>query len=269
MSTRTEMTSGAFAWRRVHSLMGLWLVIFIIEHLIVNSQAALWIGDDGIGFVRLVNLLEAIPFLPVVESLVIGVPILVHGYWGVKRALEARSNSFKTDGSEPELKYGRSRAFTWQRLTSWILLVGIVAHVIQMRFVQQPEKIHDGFETRYAVEVTDDEGMQHLADRIDVKLLYKDDGLVRVIAKSPGKAMLMMVRDTFKSPLMCVLYTIFVLAATFHAFNGLWTAFITWGVMLSYSSQRKMLPVCWLLMAVLTFLGLAAIWGSYWLNLRS
>jgi succinate dehydrogenase / fumarate reductase cytochrome b subunit len=48
--------------------MGVWLVIFLFEHMIVNSQAALWIGDDGIGFVRLVNILEAIPFLPIVES---------------------------------------------------------------------------------------------------------------------------------------------------------------------------------------------------------
>ncbi len=50
--------SREFIGRRVHSLMGLWLVVFLTEHLIVNSQAALWIGDDGHGFVLLVNFLD-------------------------------------------------------------------------------------------------------------------------------------------------------------------------------------------------------------------
>ena len=68
---------------------------------------------------------------------------------------------------------------------------------------------------------------------------------------------------------MAVLYTIFVLAAAFHAFNGLWTSLITWGAMLSYQSQRAMIPICWLGVGLLAFLGLAAIWGSYWINLRT
>lgn len=269
MSASTEMTSGAFAWRRIHSLMGVWLVIFLIEHLIVNSQAALWIGDDGIGFVRLVNILEAIPFLPIFEIILLGIPILLHGYWGIKRALEAKSNSFKSGGNQPQLKYGRSKAFTWQRLTSWVLLIGIVGHVVQMRFVQMPEKIDDGFQAKYMVEVTDDPGLQSVAERVGVKLLYKNNTSIQVVAKTPGKAMLMMMRNTFKSPLMCVLYTVFVLSASFHAFNGIWTAMITWGVMLSARSQKRMLPISWLGVFLLAFLGIASIWGSYWLNLRN
>jgi succinate dehydrogenase / fumarate reductase cytochrome b subunit len=75
-----------------------------------------------------------------------------------------------------------------------------------------------------------------------------------------------MVRETFKSPLYAVLYTLFLLAAAFHAFNGFWTFLITWGVILSYRSQRAMIPVCMIGAAVLACLGLAAIWGSYWLN---
>jgi succinate dehydrogenase / fumarate reductase cytochrome b subunit len=82
-------------------------------------------------------------------------------------------------------------------------------------------------------------------------------------APSPGKAILLMVRNTFKSPLMAVLYTIFLLAATFHAFNGFWTFLIAWGAILSYRSQRSMIPVCLLAAGILSLLGLAAIWGSY------
>lgn len=34
----------AFIWRRAHSLTGLWLVLFLIEHLLTNSQAALFLA---------------------------------------------------------------------------------------------------------------------------------------------------------------------------------------------------------------------------------
>ena len=165
------------------------------------------------------------------------------------------------------MKYGRSRAYTWQRLTSWILLIGIIGHVVQMRFLQQPRKIHDGFQAEYVVTLTEDPGLKSIADRVGVKLLYKER--IEAVAPTPGKAMLMMVRETFKSLWMCVLYSIFVIAAAFHALNGFWTSLITWGAMLSYRSQKAVLPICWFGMAVLAFLGLAAIWGSYWVNLRA
>lgn len=268
MTTRTELISSTFLWRRVHSLMGLWLVLYLIIHLVVNSQATLWLGDDGIGFVRLSNSLEELPFLQVIEILLIGIPLLIHGYWGVKRALSARTNQGRSDGSSPSMPYERNRAFTWQRLTSWILLVGIIGHVVQMRFVDMPKKVHVEGEIRYVVKLSDDPGLVTLAERINVDLVKEGD-LVIAKARTPGKAMLLMVRDTFKSPLMCGLYSIFVLAAAFHAFNGFWTSLITWGAMLSARSQKAVLPICWLGVGLLAFLGLAAVWGSYWINLRN
>lgn len=268
MSIKTETVSGEFAWRRIHSLMGLWLVIFLFEHLTVNSQATLWLGDDGIGFVRLVNFLEALPFLQVIEILLIGVPFLLHMVWGVKRALTAKVNVRKTDGSAPSLSYSRNHAFRWQRLTSWILLFGVAAHVVQMRFVLIPKEISQDGKTLYVVTVSEDPGLASIAKRLDVELETKED-TVLAKAKTPGKAMLFTVRNTFKSPTYCALYTIFVLAAAFHAMNGFWTSMITWGVLLSYRSQKAFLPFCWAASLLLGFLGLAAIWGSYWLNLRN
>jgi len=261
MATRAELISSPFVWRRVHSLMGLWLVLYLIEHLIVNSQAALWLGDDGNKFVRLVNSLESLPYLHVIEIVFIGIPLLLHGYWGVRRSLTAKTNGSRSDGTSPSLPYGRNRAFTWQRLSSWILLFGILAHVIQMRFVQMPQEIQVGNETRYAVHLKDDPKLASLASRFNVSLVQEGNRMTAT-ASSPGKVILLMVRETFKNPLMCALYTLFVLAAAFHAFNGLWTSFITWGVMLSYRSQRTMLPICWAGVALLIFLGLAAIWGG-------
>ena len=321
MTTNTNIAniSSTFIWRRVHSLMGLWLVVYLFQHLIINSQAALWIGDDGAGFIKCVNILESLPFLQVIEWLLIGVPLIIHGIWGVKRALEPKLNSFGGSGKKPHLTYGRNRAFTWQRLSSWILLFGIIGHVVQMRFLEYPMKVEIGNQVRYLNRISFDEGLSTLAPRLHVTLYTPEQiagmkeemankrnslpeeglglkkgqeledvqiaeqqyhwvgklasfrlGKSDVIAEAsmPGTAMLLMVRDQFKSPLMAILYTIFVLAAAFHAFNGFWTSMITWGVMLSYRSQKAMNPVSAVGIFTLAFLGLAAIWGTYWINLR-
>lgn len=282
--------SSTFIWRRVHSLMGFWLVIYLIEHLITNSQATLWIGDDGVGFVRLVNILESLPYLQVIEWLLIGIPLLVHGIWGVKRALSARFNAYNFGGDKPSLPYSRNQAYTWQRLSSWILLFGIIFHVIDMRLLNQPRKVLIDNEIRYFNVIGFDEGLTTLAPRLHTTLYFPEQiaeltsetkwvqqlksfqlGAGEVVAQSvnPGTAMLLMVRNEFKSPFLSVLYTIFVLAASFHAFNGFWTFLITWGAILSYRSQKGMLPISAFGVLLLSFLGLAAIWGSYWINLRN
>lgn len=321
---QVENISSTFIWRRIHSLMGLWLIIYLFEHLIVNSQAALWIGDDGAAFIRFVNFLEGLPFLQVIEWLLIGIPLLIHGIWGIKRALEPKLNFDGLGKKSPRLSYGRNHAFAWQRYTSWILLVGIIAHVVQMRFLGYPEKVEIDNQVRYLNKISFDEGLYTLAPRLHVTLyscamisamkeqmiqgsensiLLKPEenyseqqekginqiqktaqeqkwiqklssfqlGKNEVIAEAstPGTTMLLMVRDHFKSPLMAVLYTIFVLSAAFHAFNGFWTALITWGATLSYRSQKTMIPISAFGICILAFLGLAAIWGSYLINLRN
>jgi succinate dehydrogenase / fumarate reductase cytochrome b subunit len=92
----------------------------------------------------------------------------------------------------------------------------------------------------------------------------------QVIAATPdfGTATLLTVRDTFKQPIYIALYTIFVLAACFHAFNGFWTFLISWGWVLKMAAQRAWVGVSVVLMLVMMFFGLAAIWGTYWFNLR-
>lgn len=249
--------------------MGFWLVIYITQHLIINSQATLWLGADGIGFIRCVNLLESLPYLQVIETMLIGFPLLFHTVWGIQRALQPKYNSGKSNYTTSSLPFGRNKAFTWQRLSSWILLVGILGHVVQMRFLNYPEEIKQENHTFYQVEITQDPGLITLAERLDVTLCNLDKTHMIATAPSPGAAMLLMVRDTFKSPLMMVLYTIFVLAAAFHACNGLWTFLITWGLILSYRAQKSLIPFSVLGTALLAFLGLTAIWGSYLINLRN
>lgn len=329
----------AFVWRRIHSLMGLWIVLFLMEHLLTNSQAALFLGENGKGFVEMVNMIHNFPYLPVIEIVLLGVPILVHMVWGIRYLFTSKSNSLVSDGSRPVLKYGRNRAYTWQRITSWILLVGLIGHVAKFRFLDYPTSVQQGESTAYFVRLNMDDGLYTVASRLGVTLydqasiamqekefnqrkdemalleaagtLRKEklnfvDGVVpstyshqkeiildaaqnyqkkedwlaalmkfhlnedQVVAETTsfGTASLLNVRDTFKSPIYVGLYTIFVLAACFHAFNGFWTFLITWGLILKRSAQKSMVVFSIVLMSILIFLGLAAVWGTFWLNLR-
>lgn len=305
--TASFLVPKAFIWRRLHSLTGLFLALYLFEHLLVNSQAALWFGEGGSGFVHSVNSIQDLPYLRLIEIFLLGVPILIHMWWGVVRLQTSASNSWRTDGTLPSLPdYPRNQAYTWQRITSWILLIAIIAHIAHMRFYEYPASAEVGSEKSYMVRLNVDSGLATLAPRLDFKLLDRPEiaklrlaapspgdtplarqehaqqmnwlkavekrplkeGQVIAVAKSFGTAELLMVRETFKMPLMLALYTLFVLSACFHGYNGLWTFMITWGVTLTERSQQLMRHMTTALMCLVAFMGLAAIWGTYWINLK-
>ncbi len=272
-----------FILRRLHSLLGIWLVLYLCEHLLVNSQMALFFDDDGKGFISMVNKIHALPYLPAIELLFLGVPFLIHGVWGVIYLQTAKFNSRHTNGSQPALpQYKRNHAYTWQRITSWILLIGIAAHVIHMRFVEYPSIVYQEGKKSYLVPVRYDKGLSTITQRLHSTLytskrLQQQDmtwaaahikplkeGEVLIQTPNAGTAFLFILRDTFKSPTMVILYSLLVVATCYHAFNGMWTALITWGVTLTRRSQRTMRHFTTCLMIVVMGLGLMAAWGSYW-----
>jgi succinate dehydrogenase / fumarate reductase cytochrome b subunit len=283
MDESTPVLPKAFKRRRMHSLMGLWLVIFLIEHLITNSQAALYVGNDGAGFIQMVNFLHSVPYLQFVEVGLLGIPILYHAWWGVQYLREGRSNSWPGNGASPVQSYARNHRYTWQRITSWILLVAVALHVVQMRFIDFPVEGHQNGKTVHMVRVTRDDGLVSVARRVGAtvyeaevfargmtsegKLWELNEDEVIVASEQFGVAVLMSVRDTFKSPLMMGLYTVFVLAAAYHALNGLWTFMITWGITLTKRSQALMSCASIGMFILLAFLGLASVFGTYYLNL--
>lgn len=333
MTAKLETLPQAFIWRRLHSLTGLWFVLFLMEHLLTNSQAALLFGESGKGFVHMVNTIHNLPYLQVIELTFLGIPFAIHMIWGVKYLLTGKFIHSKSDGTKPALNYGRNRAYTWQRITSWILLVLLIVHVVKFRFVEYPHVINLGSTPTYFVKVQMDPGLYTLTARLDAKMYdmraieqmrremrafhsevalsqaakeiyqkedsnkysqqdaiilqssqsYKErqnltEALIseklrhnQVIVSSDnfGTASLFVVRNTFKSPFWVGLYTIFVLSACFHAFNGLWTSMITWGWVIKVSAQRGALRFAIGLMILVTFLGLAAVWGTYFINLKT
>ncbi|MCB1110804.1 MAG: succinate dehydrogenase [Chlamydiia bacterium] len=334
MSTTALPLHRAYVWRRLHSLMGLWIVLFLIEHLLTNSQAALLIGANGEGFIRAVNFIKNLPYLPVIEIVLLGVPILMHMAWGFRVLLTSKMNASSSDGTRPAMKqYSRNHAYSWQRITSYLLVIGIIAHVGYMRFYMYPTEVELGKKSAYFVRISMDPGLYTVSDRLGVKLYdqsaiehYKAfvhhqeahmQGVVRegekiqespppyhyeenvaalmsryqtledqeaylqglqarlikkdqVIAEASnfGTATLLVVRDSFKSPIKCILYTLFVLAAVYHGFNGLWTFLITWGIVLKMRSQSRAVNWCYGLMVILCLLGLASVWGTYYINLK-
>lgn len=286
-----------FTARRLQSLAGFLFLLFLFEHLFTNSQATLFLGDDGKGFIDAVNFIHALPYLPVIEMALVGLPILAHVWWGISRLRMAKLNSAKSDGKTPSLAYSRNIAFTWQRITSVLLIVGILWHVAYMRFMKQPEEIHSGVYQEYLVKLTQDPGLYTVAPRLNVTLFSPQDleKLQQVNLKHPflekktlqemkkqhlepnqvlalsdnvGASFLMVVRDTYKSIWVSCLYSLFVVIAAFHGCNGLWTFAITWGISLSEKSRQLVRLMSNVLMAILIFFGLVCIWGVYWINLR-
>lgn len=272
-----------FIWRRLHSITGLWLVIFLIEHLFTNSQAALFFEGGGMDFVRTVNSFKDLPYLHVIEISLLGIPLLIHGWWGVKYVMTAKYNSFSTDGSAPSLpQYVHNQGYTWQRITSWILLIAIIAHVIHMRFLEYPASSKSNTQQHYMIRLKNDDQLEPLSKYFGFKLYNPqqfekfrqetdfpdsekkplNDQETLAVSSSFGVVELLMLRETFKNPLMVFLYSIFVIAACFHAFNGLWTFMISWGLTLTARSQQLMWVLAVVLMGLVSFLGFAAIWGT-------
>lgn len=276
----------SFWWKRLHSFAGFGLTIYLFFHLLTNAQSVL--SENGGRFIHEVNLIHEIPLLKLVELSILGLPILIHAIFGVYYLRTGELNSFASDGTQPYLQYGRNRAYSWQRITSWILLVGLFGHIVHMRFIEYPTSVQENNQTYFALKIPADAKLQALSEKINVRLFTPqaidalDDsslaetlqnfhlapGEMVAVTQQFGPASLLIVRQAFQSPLMVLLYTIFVLAACFHAFNGLWTFLISWGVTLKQRSQRISLYITTFLMTIVTFLGLVTIYATYFEVLR-
>lgn len=261
----------AFLERRLQSITGLFLVLFLIEHLFTNSLSAFLADDDAKNFISLVNTFRSLPYVQVIEVLLIGLPFVLHAWLGILRIHTTQINAVPSDGSQPFLPYSRNIFYTVQVVTGIVLIAAVTWHVVSMRFINAPKEIGSHFHTRYAVSVTADPALDAIAERLHVTLHTEpealQEGRVIAVADNEGTAMLLMVRDTFKSPLMCILYSCFVLFAAFHAANGFWTFCITWGIALNEKARLYVRYATSGLGVLLLLFGLASIWGTYWVNL--
>lgn len=112
-----------FNYRRLHSLLGVIPIgVFLIQHLVVNHFAVY--GEES--FNKAAGFMEGLPFVLVLETVVIYLPILFHAVLGVYIVFVARNN-VKNYG------YFRNWMFKLQRITGIIVLVFIAWHVWETR----------------------------------------------------------------------------------------------------------------------------------------
>ncbi len=252
----------AFIKRRLHSFTGLFLVLFLILHLFTNSTAALFFFDENTAFIRAANFLEYMPYLPFIELTLLALPIAIHGVWGIQYLFQMKANSRLSSGitaSLPELP--RNRAYTWQRITSVIVLIGIIAHVVHMRFLRHPEPVHTTHGIEYGIQIVQDPHLETLSAQLGVTLHETPSGAIVASSPSFGAVTLVALTSAFQSIWCCVLYTIFVCATLFHAMNGTWTAAITWGLSLTERSRVLVRGATNVGLIILLLFGLMSIWG--------
>ncbi|WP_080874201.1 succinate dehydrogenase cytochrome b558 subunit [Oceanobacillus timonensis] len=112
-----------FFFRRLHSLLGVVPIgIFLVQHLFVNHFVVY--GEEA--FNTAAGFMANLPFVLVLETLVIYLPILFHAILGVYIVFTSRYST---------RRYGffRNWMFALQRFTGIFLVVFIAWHVIETR----------------------------------------------------------------------------------------------------------------------------------------
>ncbi|GGB27960.1 succinate dehydrogenase [Virgibacillus dakarensis] len=112
-----------FGYRRLHSLLGVIPIgLFLIVHLVVNHFAVY--GEEN--FNKASEFMESLPFLIVLEVLIIYLPILFHAILGVYIVFVSKNNYTKYG-------YFRNWMYFFQRVSGIITLVFIAWHVWETR----------------------------------------------------------------------------------------------------------------------------------------
>lgn len=114
----------SFFIRRLHSLLGVIpLGVFLVQHLIVNNFATR--GPEAFNVAA--GVMGNLPFVLVLETVIIYLPILFHGIYGIYIAFTAKNNV-------GHYSTYRNWMFFVQRITGVIAFIFIAIHVYQTRF---------------------------------------------------------------------------------------------------------------------------------------
>jgi succinate dehydrogenase / fumarate reductase cytochrome b subunit len=117
------MSNGTFVLRRLHSLAGIIPVgIFLLEHLYVNSYAL----RGPAAYDRAVGMLQSLPYLVVIELVLIILPLCFHGIYGLWITWGSSANL----GSFP---YYRNWMYYSQRISGIIVLIFAGYHFYTLR----------------------------------------------------------------------------------------------------------------------------------------
>ena len=116
--------SRTFILRKLHQLSGIVpLGLFLLEHFYTNSKAL----GGAAHFNDAVTDLQAIPYILLVETTGIFIPLIYHAVYGMVITIEARPNNLA-------YPYPRNWFYLVQRITGVILFLFITFHVLNFRF---------------------------------------------------------------------------------------------------------------------------------------
>lgn len=120
--------SRTFVLRKLHQLTGIVpLGLFLLEHFYTNSKALTGPSD----FNNAVKDLQSIPYILLVETGGIFIPLIYHAVYGLVITVEARPNNLN-------YPYPRNWFYLIQRITGVILFFFITFHVLNFRFGMIP-----------------------------------------------------------------------------------------------------------------------------------
>lgn len=119
-----------FMLRRLHSLTGLVFGGYLVVHLLINASLVEGARHDGqpTVFQVQVDKIHSLPFLPVVETVFIYLPILYHTLYGL----------WVTVGGKPNVAnypYGKNWFYVLQRASAIVLVFFMAFHVLGMKGV--------------------------------------------------------------------------------------------------------------------------------------
>jgi len=120
--------SRTFVLRKLHQLSGIVpLGFFLLEHFYTNSKAL----HGAAEFNTAVKDLQSIPYILLVETGGIFIPLIYHAVYGLVITVEARPNNLN-------YPYPRNWFYLIQRVTGVILFFFITFHVLNFRFGMIP-----------------------------------------------------------------------------------------------------------------------------------
>jgi len=222
-----------FLLRKLHSLSGIVPVgAFLIEHLLTNSRAFEWFGLFGGGreaFNEDVHWIHNLPFLLVLETLFIFLPLAFHAGYGVLIALTAEPN-------QRLYPYWANWRYSLMRASGWIALIFIIVHLFKFRFA-------------------------HLIGWSDVAFIgHPDPYELTRIGMQEWK-----VWDWFTvdRKITFGFYILGLWAAVFHFCNGIWSFCISWGITVGAKAQKRVGYVATAIAVVLLTWGHASLYAFY------
>jgi succinate dehydrogenase / fumarate reductase, cytochrome b subunit len=229
MAWLTNYLTSSIGRKLTMSLTGLFMILFLVVHLLGNFQ--LLHDDDGEAFNKYTYFMTHFPLIKMI-SYGLYFFIVVHtiqglALWSANRKAKGQTYAVKT----------RPPGVTWasgnMALLGTLILAFLIIHMAQFW------------------------GQMHFGDM--ATKAYKD-----FAEGEPIKDLYSLVAETFKNPLMIVLYVVGQAVLAFHLWHGFQSAFQTLGVNHpKYSPAIKLVGMAY---AILIPLGFAAIPIIFYLN---